>query len=85
MPRQHHQPRQPPRQPRQPNQPHRSCQPRLPRIRPVQWHDPMVDMLIKERRRGNDRYHDSYGRSRQDFWMSVARRFICVIFILHIL
>jgi hypothetical protein len=50
------------------------------RVQPAQWHDPMVDMLINERRRRNDDYHNLYGRSRQDFWHSVARRFICTIF-----
>jgi len=50
------------------------------RSRYVQWHDPMVDMLIDERERRNVEYHNTYGRSRQEFWSSVARRFICVIF-----
>ena len=50
------------------------------RVRQAQWDDPMVDMLIDERRRRNDDYHNLYGRSRQDFWSSVARRFICTIF-----
>jgi hypothetical protein len=40
----------------------------------------MVDMLIDERRRRNDHYHRAYGRSRHDFWSSVARRFVCMIF-----
>ena len=50
------------------------------RVQIAQWHDPMVDMLISERRRRNDDYHNQYGRSRQEFWRSVARRFICAIF-----
>ncbi len=54
--------------------------PRTPRIQSPQWHDPMTDMLVEERRRRNDEFHNLYGRSRQDFWESVARRFICVIF-----
>ena len=33
-------------------------------IRPPQWHDSMMDMLIDERRRRNDFYHNTYGRSR---------------------
>jgi hypothetical protein len=49
------------------------------RIRAPQWHDPIVDMLVEERRRRNNEYHNQYGRSRQEFWESVARRFICVI------
>lgn len=47
---------------------------------PPQWHDPMVDMLIEERRRRNEEYHSVYGRSRRRFWSSVARRFVCMIF-----
>lgn len=47
---------------------------------PSQWHDPMVDMLIEERRRRNDNYHATYGRSRTQFWSSVARRFVYIIF-----
>ncbi len=50
------------------------------RIQPVQWHDPHTDLLVDERRRRNDEYHNTYGRSRQEFWESVARRFIYIIF-----
>ena len=46
------------------------------RIRPPQWHDPMVDMLIDERDRRNTEYHRQYSRSKQEFWESVARRYI---------
>ena len=46
------------------------------RIQPVQWHDPHTDFLVDERRRRNEEYHNTYGRSRQEFWSSVARRFI---------
>lgn len=46
------------------------------RIVPPQWHDPMVDMLIDERERRNVEYHSIYRRSRQNFWESVARRYI---------
>lgn len=51
------------------------------RIRPIAWIDPYVDYLIDERRRRNTEYHNIYGRSRQDFWESVARRFVCAIII----
>jgi hypothetical protein len=44
------------------------------------WHDPMVDMLIDERRRRNAQYHNTYNRSREEFWSSVARRFLYMIF-----
>ena len=47
-------------------------QQRLRRIRPAIWHDLAVDMLIKERERRNEEYHNIYGRSRQEFWASVA-------------
>jgi len=53
------------------------------RIAPPQWHDPMVDMLIDERDRRNTEYHNWYSRSRQEFWESVARRY--VYFILYVL
>jgi len=46
------------------------------RIHPPQWHDPMVDMLIDERERRNTEYHTQYSRSWQEFWESVARRYI---------
>ena len=46
------------------------------RIQPPRWHDPIVDMLIDERERRNDEYHNMYSRSRQEFWDSVARRYI---------
>ncbi len=46
------------------------------RIQPVQWYDPHTDFLVDERRRRNEEYHNTYGRSRQEFWSSVARRFI---------
>jgi hypothetical protein len=57
--------------------PHRN---RSRRIVPPQWHDPMVDMLIDERRRRNDQYHNTYRRSREEFWELIARRFLCMIF-----
>ena len=50
------------------------------RVSTPQWHDPMMDMLIEERRRRNDQYHNTYGRSRQEFWSSISRRFLCMIF-----
>lgn len=53
---------------------------RTQRFSTPQWHDPMVDMLIEERRRRNVQYHNTYGRSRQEFWSSVARRFLYMIF-----
>ena len=53
---------------------------RLHHIQPVQWHDPHTDFLVDERRRRNEEYHNTYGRSRQEFWSSVARRFIYIIF-----
>ena len=53
---------------------------RFHRVRAVEWHDPMMDELIEERKRRNDEYHNVYGRGRVEFWESVARRFICVIF-----
>jgi len=46
---------------------------------PTQWHTPTTDMLIDERERRNAEYHTRYGRSRQDFWESVARRYILFI------
>lgn len=41
-----------------------------------QWHDPMTDMLIDERERGNAKYHNNYGISRQEFWASVFQGYI---------
>jgi hypothetical protein len=46
----------------------------------ISWYDPYVDFLVEERRRRNEQFHVMYGRSRQEFWNSVARRFICLIF-----
>jgi hypothetical protein len=46
----------------------------------ISWEDVYVDYLVEERRRRNDQYHETYGRSRQSFWDSVARRFVCLIF-----
>jgi Myb/SANT-like DNA-binding protein len=40
----------------------------------VLWHNAETDMLISERRRRNDYYHSIEGRSRAEFWESVARR-----------
>ena len=40
----------------------------------VQWEDAECDMLVSERIRQNEEYHDMVGRSRVDFWTSVARR-----------
>jgi len=48
------------------------------RITTVQWTEPYVNFLIDERRRRNDEYHNTYGSSRQEFWSSVARRFIII-------
>ena len=45
-------------------------------IQPPRWHDLIVDMLINEQERRNDKYHNMYSRSRQEFWDSVARRYI---------
>ena len=41
----------------------------------VHWYDAYVDFLVDEKRRRNDQYHETYGRSRMDFWETVARRF----------
>ena len=58
--------------------PHRR---RIPQpISQPEWHDPMVDMLIDERQRRNVQYHNTYSRSREDFWESVAQRFLYMIF-----
>lgn len=40
----------------------------------VQWQDAECDMLVLERLRRNDEYHNIIGRSRVEFWRSVARR-----------
>lgn len=56
--------------------------PRQQRITHPQWHDPMVDMLIEERRRRNVQYHNTYNRSREEFWNSVARRFLSLCIML---
>ena len=59
--------------------PHRRRRIQQPISQP-EWHDPMMDMLIDERRRRNVQFHNTYGRSREDFWDSVARRFLYMIF-----
>jgi G3E family GTPase len=46
----------------------------------VQWRDPMTSYLIELRRNRNDEYHNTYGRSRQEFWSTISRRFVCMIF-----
>ena len=40
----------------------------------VQWEDVECDMLVSERIRRNEEYHNIIGRSRVNFWKSVARR-----------
>lgn len=40
----------------------------------VVWHNAETDMLISERLRRNNYYHSVEGRSRAEFWESVARR-----------
>ena len=40
----------------------------------VQWGDAECDMLVSERICHNEEYHNIIGRSRVDFWKSVARR-----------
>jgi len=40
----------------------------------IQWGDAECDMLVEERLRRNQEYHNIIGRSRVDFWRSVARR-----------
>jgi hypothetical protein len=55
---------------------HRTCL-RSHRVQLAWWHDPMVNiMLIDERERRNTEYHSLYSRSRQEFWESVAWRYI---------
>ena len=58
----------------------RNSQPILQPISQPEWHDPMVDMLIDEQRRRNVQYYNTYSRSREDFWESVVRRFLYMIF-----
>jgi hypothetical protein len=53
------------------------------RIRQIQWYDQYTDYLVEERRRRNEEYHSMYGRSRMEFWNSVARRFIYNNYILR--
>lgn len=36
--------------------------------------DAECDMLVSERIRRNEKYHDMVGRSREEFWAAVARR-----------
>ena len=43
---------------------------------PIAWRNEEVDFLVGERRRRNAEYHSMPGRSRVEFWESVARR-IC--------
>ena len=45
----------------------------------TQWHILIMDMLIDEREWRNAKYYLRYGRSRQDFWESIARRYILFI------
>jgi hypothetical protein len=47
---------------------------------PAQWRDPMTSYLIELRRDRNEQYHITYGRSRQEFWSTISRRFVCMIF-----
>jgi hypothetical protein len=42
----------------------------------VEWHDNYTDFLVEERRRRNAEYYATYGRSRVEFWNSIARRFV---------
>lgn len=40
----------------------------------IQWGDAECDLLVSERLRRNQEYHNMAGRSRVAFWESVARR-----------
>ena len=40
----------------------------------IQWGDAKCNMLVSKRIRQNEEYHDTVGRSRLNFWASVARR-----------
>lgn len=40
----------------------------------IQWGDAECDMLVEERLRRNDEYHNIVGRSRVRFWRSIKRR-----------
>jgi hypothetical protein len=40
----------------------------------IQWEDAECDMLVMERIRRNQQYYNIVGRSRVEFWRSVARR-----------
>ncbi|GBC53519.2 hypothetical protein GLOIN_2v1789202 [Rhizophagus irregularis DAOM 181602=DAOM 197198] len=41
---------------------------------PIEWTRAATDHLIRQKRRGNERYHDMDGRSRVSFWETTARR-----------
>ena len=41
---------------------------------PIQWDIPETDFLVSERMRRNVEFHYTTGRSRVEFWESVARR-----------
>ncbi|CAB5180442.1 unnamed protein product [Rhizophagus irregularis] len=41
---------------------------------PIEWTRAATDHLIRQRRRGNECYHDMDGRSRVSFWETTARR-----------
>ena len=50
----------------------------------VQWTWAMMDELVDLRRNRNDAYHNTNGRSRHEFWDTVAARFICLISIISL-
>jgi len=50
----------------------------------VQWNWAMMDMLVDLRRDRNRAYHNTNGRSRHEFWDTVASRFICLISIISL-
>jgi hypothetical protein len=41
---------------------------------PNEWSDAITEFLIDERRRRNEYFHSIRGRSRVEFWESMARR-----------
>lgn len=50
----------------------------------VQWNWAMMDELVDIRRDRNHAYHNTNGRSRHEFWDTVANRFICLISIISL-
>lgn len=54
------------------------------RLYNVRWNWAMMDELVDIRRNRNLAYHNMNGRSRQEFWDTVANRFIYLISIISL-